>query len=225
MMIRKLVGAVLLLLAVGPAWAAEAYSIKTVESPPPKELAEAVRKELGDRCVQLTNEQGDLLVEVWFRKEVPAKATEAQVQNGLTYREIPETTVLGAFRLPKPYMDYRKQKLAAGVYTLRFALQPQNGDHMGTAPYGEFVLTSPAADDKKPDVMEPKSLHEMSAKSTESHPGVILLFPGKGATAEPKLVNKGDGHWVLLYTQDVKVGDKKVTIPLGLTLVGFSTAA
>jgi hypothetical protein len=145
--------------------------------------------------------------------------------NGLTYHEIPETTVLGALRLPKAYTDYRKQKLAAGVYTLRLAFQPMNGDHMGTAPFSEFVLASPAADDKKPDLMEPKSLHEMSAKSTENHPAVFLLFPGKGAAAEPKFVDKGEGHWALLYLQDLKVGDKKVSIPIALTLVGASSAA
>ena len=34
-----------------------------------------------------------------------------------------------------------------GVYTLRLGYQPQDGDHMGTAPHSEFCLACPAAED------------------------------------------------------------------------------
>src|SRR5262249_51821939 len=146
--------------------------------------------ELGDKCVQLFNAKDELLLGVWFRKVLPGKATDAQIKNGLTYQEIPETTLVGALRVEKQVTDYRKQKIKPGVYTLRLANQPMDGDHMGTAPYSDFCLSLPANADKKPDKMEVKALHESSAKTTNSHPGVFLLFPGKEATAEPKLVNK-----------------------------------
>ena len=98
---------------------------------------------LSDKCVQLLDPKGELLVEVWFRKAWPAKATEAQIKNGLTYAEIPETTLVGALRVVKQWTDYRKQKIKPGVYTLRIAHQPMDGDHMGTAPYSDFCLTFP----------------------------------------------------------------------------------
>jgi hypothetical protein len=216
--------AVLLFLAALPVRAAD-YSVKTVDSAPPTELADPVRKLLSDRCVQLLDGKGDVRAEVWFRKDVPARATEAQIKNGLTYREVQESTLVGAIRLPKGGTDYRKQKLPAGVYTLRMGQQPQDGDHMGTAPYSEFLLGSPAAEDKQPGTMSAKALHDLSGKSTGQHPAVFLLFPGKGATADPKVVNKGEGHWVVLYQLEMKVGDKKAVLPIGLTLVGFSSAA
>ena len=209
-----------------PAGAAPAYSIKTVgDCPPPKEVQEPIRKLLSDRCVRLLDGKGNALVEVWFRKEVPVKATEAQVKNGLTYKEVPISTVLGVMRVAKAVYDYRKQKINAVVYTLRLNQQPMDGDHMGTAPYGEFCLACPAADDTKPDLMESKSLNELSAKTTESHPGVFLLFPGKGAGAEPKLVSKPGGHWVLLSTLGVNASGKKAKLLIGLTLVGVSASA
>jgi len=189
-------------------------------------MKEPIRNLLNDRSVQLLDAKGGVMAEVWFCKTLSAKATDAQIKNGLTYREIPESTVFGAVRFPKQFIDYRKQKIPAGVYTLRLGYQPMDGDHMGTAPYSEFCLLSPAAEDKKPDLMEAKPLHEMSAKSTTAHPGVLLLFPGgKETTETPKLVNKGDGHWVVEVKQDVTVGDKKATINLGLTLVGVSSQA
>jgi hypothetical protein len=217
-----------LLLSAPPAPAAgkAAYSIKAVaDAEAPKELAEPVRKLLAKGSVQLRDAKGTLLAEVWFRKGTPLKATEAQVKNGLTYREVPPSTMLGALRVPATLYDYRKQKIPAGVYTLRLAQQPMDGDHMGTAPYSEFLLASPAAEDKKPDLMEAKSLQELSAKATDSHPAVFLLFPGKGATAEPKLVDKGSGHWVVLVNLEVTAAGKKATLPLGLALIGTSASA
>ncbi len=219
-------GVALLLVAAPAVRAAGTCSVKVAENTPaPAEVAEPIRKLLRDRCMQVTDTRDNLLAEVWWRAEVPAKATEAQIKNGLTYREVPETTLVGVVRFSRPFSDYRKQKIMPGVYTLRLAIQPMDGDHMGTAPYSEFFLLSPVAEDKKPDPMAPKSLHEMSTKTTNNHPGVLLLFPGKGAAAEPKMVNKGSGHWVLLFLLDVKAGGKPATLPVGLTLVGTSTAA
>jgi hypothetical protein len=225
---RAWMAATALMLVALPLRAADnPYSVKAVDkSEPPKEVKEPIRKLLNDRSVQLLDAKGGVLAEVWFCKTIVGKATDAQIKNGLTYREIPESTVLGAIKFLKQFTDYRKQKIPAGVYTLRLGYQPMDGDHMGTAPYSEFCLLSPAADDKKPDLMEAKPLHEMSAKTTNAHPGVLLLFPGsKEATETPKIVNKGEGHWIIEIKQDVTVGDKKAAIGLGLTLIGVSSQA
>jgi hypothetical protein len=224
---RPLAGAAILLLFTAlPLRAADAaYSIKVQDkAPAPKEVQEPIRKLLAEQSVQLLDAKGEVLCELWFIKTVEAKATEAQIKNGLTYREVPQTTVLGVLRVVKPMSDYRKQKIAAGVYTLRLGYQPMDGDHMGTAPYSEFCLVSPAAADRSPDLMEPKAMQEMSGKTTAGHPCVLLLFPGKAAGA-PKLADKGDGHWVLEFKQDVTADGKKATLGVGLTLIGFSASA
>ncbi len=226
MLIRSLLAEAFLLAAIVPVHAAaETYSIKVVNTEPPKELQEPVRKLIGDRCVQFLDGKGELLAEVWLRKGVPGKATEAQVKNGLTLREIPETSLIGALRVAKQLGDYRKQKVPAGVYTMRLGFQPQDGDHMGTAPTSEFVLVSPAADDNGVPTMKPRALFEMSVKATGAHAGVFVLFPGKEATADPKLVDKGDGQWAILLKLDVVVGELKTSIGIGLTLIGFSPSA
>jgi hypothetical protein len=229
MHLRPLAGAaVLLTWTILPAFAADSndYHINTVDkTPAPKEVQEPIRKLLGERCVQLLNAKNDILAEVWFRKDVAVKATEAQINNGLTYAEVPESTVFGVIRFPKQITDYRKQKIPAGVYTLRLANQPMDGDHMGTAPYSEFLLLSPAADDKTPGTMEAKKLQEMSGKTTGGHPAALLLFPGKGGETTPKLEKKEEDHWVLFLLLDAKAGDKKAVLPVGLTLIGVSSSA
>jgi hypothetical protein len=216
---------VLFLACAAPLPAAD-YALKTVAAPPPKELDESIRKLLSDRAVQLRNGQGELLLELWLRKEVPAQATATQVENGLTYEEVPATTLMGALRLEKEGSDYRKQKIPAGVYTLRMAFQPTSDDHFGTAPHKTFFLACRAEDDRKPNTMAFKSLIETSVKITENHPTVFLVFPGDQKLKDlPKLVNKGSGHEVLFYRQDVKAAGRRTSLIIGLTLIGASRAA
>ena len=204
---------------------AAGYSVKTAMTPPPKELKEPIQKLLGDRSVQLLDDKGAVLCELWLRKQLPAKATPAQVKNGLTYREVEETTLVGAARLDQPMTDYRKQKIKPGVYTLRLAFQPMDGDHMGTAPYSEFCLLSPANEDVKPDRMEPKELQELSAKSTGgTHPAVFLLYPNNKPAEAPKLVKKEGDTWVLDIKEDVTAGGQPAVLGFGLTLIGHTAS-
>jgi hypothetical protein len=228
-MLRTFLGGLAaVVLSVSPALAAD-YSIKATEkSTPPKALPDAVRKLLEEKSVQFLD-KGKVLAEVWFRKEVPAKATEAQIKNGLTYQEVPQTTLLAAIELKETLTDYRKQKIKKGVFTLRLAIQPMDGDHMGTAPNGEFVLLVPADADDGKAAWEPEKLLEQSKKASGTgHPAVLLLFPvaKKDLRKAPVLAKKEGNHWVLNVTRDVSVeGKKKATLGIGLTLVGVSPAA
>jgi hypothetical protein len=216
------------LLAGAPAWAADAkYTIKQAKTPAPKELHEPIRKLLDDNSVLVLDEKGGVLCELWFRKELPVKATPEQVKNGLTYRELEESTVLGAVRFDQLTTDYRKQKVKPGVYTLRLGFQPMDGDHMGTAPYSEFCLLVPAKLDEKPDILEAKELRELSAKAIGgSHPGVFLLYPNEKSEEVPKLVGKENNTWVLTFREAALVDGQKAPAGLGvgLTVVGHTTA-
>jgi hypothetical protein len=204
------------------ATAEEKYSVKTATTPVPKELKEPIAKLLSDHSVQVIDDKGKLYCEIWFRKDVPAKASPEQIQNGLTYRELEETTLLGAVRFDQAATDYRKQKIKPGVYTLRLAFQPMDGDHMGTAPYPEFCLVVPADTDPKPDPMPPKELHELSSKATgSSHPGVFLLFPNSKPEDQPQLVSM-EGKWVLNVKETVASGGKTAALGVGLTVVGHA---
>lgn len=202
------------------------YTLKEVDAPPPKELKETVRALLEPRAYQVFDPRGELYCEVWFAKAVPAKATPAQVENGLTYRELPQTALVGAVRFAQEVQDYRKQDVKAGVYTLRIGHQPQDGDHMGTAPHPEFCLLVSAELDDKPELMEPKHLHDVSARSLEGgHPGVFLLFPNNKPDATARMADQGMGHWALRHKLQIEVNGKKVPLGISLNLVGHSAAA
>jgi hypothetical protein len=218
---KLIVVALALALTAQPAFAGGKNTIKSATTAPPKELSEPVAKLLGQEAIELVGAKGEVLAELWLRKEIPAKAG-VDSKKGLTYRDLDETTLLGAVRFAQPWSDYRKQKIRPGVYTLRLGFQPMDGDHMGTAPYPEFCLLSPAAEDKKPDPMDPKAMHEMSAKaSMATHPAVMLLFPNDQPKDKAELAGKEMDTWVLNLKVDTSA---KAPLGLGFTLIGHSAA-
>lgn len=215
-----------LLLTAGwlTAGGAAKYTVKVAEAAPPAELADSIKQVLGGQAVQF-HAQGDLIAELWLRTEVPADATPEQLKNGVTYREVPQSTVLGAVRFVKPWTDYRKQVVKAGVYTLRLGYQPQDGDHMGTAPHSEFCVLVAAAKDKKIDPLEPKMMIELSAASLgTTHPGVLLLFPNSKPGKEPAMTPRPNNHFSLNTGSGIAVKGQKTTavLGIGLTLVGHA---
>lgn len=199
-------------------------TIREATTDPPAELDKSVRALLESRSVQFLDGSGETAAELWFPRSVASEATADQVKNGLTYREVPESTLLGAVRFDRVFIDYRKQKIPAGVYTLRLAYQPDIGEHENTAPHTEFALLCPAANDRSPALIKDiDDLRELSRKSTDSgHPAVLLLFPGKDPGKSPKFAMKPANHGVLHYRQAVTAAGGKTLLAVGLNLVGSS---
>src|SRR5437762_8952408 len=164
------------------------YSIKTAPTPVPKEIGEAIQKLLAPQAIQLLDPAGKTVCEVWFRKEIPADATPEQIKNGLTYREVKQSEVVGVIRFDQDWRDYRKQKVKAGTYTLRLGFQPMDGDHMGSSDFQDFLLILDAAKDTKTELMDAKHMIEASSKSISAgHPAVFMLFPNSQPAAAPTL--------------------------------------
>ncbi|QJW99930.1 hypothetical protein [Frigoriglobus tundricola] len=213
----------LLLALVAPAQLGAAepkLTAKLEKAEVPDALAEPVRKLLDEQALVVRDGDAELMT-VWFRTEIPAKATEEQVKNGLTYREIPEGALVGAVRFPAKFTDFRKQEIAAGVYTLRFAVQPDIGDHTGTAPHPEFCLMCQAKEDKSAEPIEKKKLIEVSSLVNEGrHPAVLLMWPNNGRDAGVKVVSKGDGVYAATVKRPVVAGDQKTTLGFAVTVAG-----
>jgi hypothetical protein len=197
------------------------FAAKYEKLDPPAAVAEPVRKLLADEALVVRGEADEPVMRVWFRAEIPAQANADQIKNGLTYREIPEGTVVGAIEFPRTFTDFRKQAIPAGAYTLRFAVQPDIGDHTGTTPHPEFCLMSPAERDKSAEPMELKKLIELSSEVNEGrHPAVLLLFPNHAKDDGPKVVGKGNGTWVVNVRRPVVAGETKTTLGFGITVAG-----
>jgi len=124
--------------------------------------------------------------------------------------------------------DYKKHKIKPGVYTMRLAYQPMDGDHMGTAPFAEFSYPRTGEISTR----ESRRWSGDAAQTRQpgqrhGHPAVFLLFPvaKKDLGKPPAVAKRENNHWVLTVTQDVTVEGKKTTIGIGLALIGVSPSA
>jgi hypothetical protein len=211
---------VLLLTALPASAQDKNFSVKSTTTEPPKELHESIRKLLGNNAVQFFDPAGKLVCEVWFAKELPAQASAEQIKNGITYRELKESQVIGAMRFDQNWRDYRKQKLNKGVYTMRLGFQPLDGDHSGKSEFTEFLVMSAAAKDQSPDLMAAKSMQDMSGKTMGTgHPGVLMLFPNT-KPGQPTIQSRPRDHWVVNVGCPVKAGGASGILGFGITLVG-----
>jgi hypothetical protein len=223
-MTRILAVAACLLTAAATAADAK-LTVKVEDAAPPKELGGAVQAILDSKAMHVFDDMGKLLCTVWPRKELESTASAEQAKEGLNYTNLEETTLVGVVKFPDTFVDYRKQKVKPGVYTLRLGIQPTDGDHQGTAPFGEFCLLSPAALDTKSAVMEPKELHEQSKKSNNrKHPGVMLLFPNKTPSEKPAIEVKPKDHVVLSFRIPATAGGEKAYLGFSLVVVGVTMA-
>ena len=221
----RIAAAVTALLVLSHATAADKVTLKVEDKGPPKELADAVRAVLAGKAMTVTDDAGKVLCTVWAVKELEAKAAADEVKAGPKYAHVEETTVVGAVQFPAEWRDYRKQKVKAGVYTLRLAVQPMDGDHQGTAPFNDFCLLCPAGLDKKPDLLEVKAMNELSAKSVgRKHPAMMLLFPNKKPADVPAVEAKPKDHSVLGFGVPVTAGGQKAVLGFGLVVVGVTEA-
>ena len=211
----------LLVLAAHTSAADTKLTVKVEETAPPKELSEPVRSLLSEKGMSVSDEKGKLICTVWPVKTLDAKGTKAE----LKYSNIEPTTITGAVKFAETWTDYRKQKVKAGVYTLRIAVQPMDGDHMGTAPYNEFLLLLPATEDKKAELLDVETMHELSAKSTtRKHPAMMLLFPNKTPSDAPTIEVRPKDHQVLSFAIPIAAGGEKARLGFSPVILGVTQA-
>ena len=208
---------------------AEEYKIEPLKEAPPSVLAAEIRGILATEGYRVVDGQGKSIAEVWLRKSIPASEKPGAMKGQILFPFLAEGTLLGALRYPVEGHDYRDQSIAQGVYTLRYGLQPVNGDHLGVSPYRDYALLLPAAKDTKVADLPKKSLEERSAESAgTSHPAVLmLLMPPAGAGAAPAMFHDGEKDtWGALMplTLGVKGASAPATFSVQLIVVGVAAA-
>ena len=136
----------------------------------PTELAAPVAAKIAPGGIR-ADVRGNTLT-FWWAKEIPLKAAAP------TWSDVPEGTLVGAVKIEKDFRDTRGRVIKAGAYTLRYGLQPQNGDHLGVSPFREFLLLSPAKQDADPAPPSHDGLVDLSKQTIGgSHPAVWSLDP------------------------------------------------
>ena len=180
---------------------AQEFSVALLSEAPPEETAAAVRAVLPDEAVRVGSADGPLM-DLWFRQRVPVKSGSG-FSSGVAYPQLAEGDLLGLMRLHRPHADYRNQRIAPGVYTLRVGLHPVDGSHMGVALNRDFLLLTRAEDDPTPAQISPNELIERSRRASGmGHPSVWSLAEEEDEPDSlPGLVHWEDEQFWMLYVE------------------------
>jgi hypothetical protein len=175
----------------------------THSDPVPTEIAAPVAAKVAPGGVRAT--ANGITITFWWVKDLP----------GAAWTEVPEGTLIGAAKVDADMRDIRGRVVKAGVYTLRYGIQPANDDHYGISPFRNFLLLSPAAVDTDPSQKDHDGIIELSRQTLggeAKHPAVLSIDPPAGKDAPLSVYTTDLGHKSLI----VEVGKLK----FGIVLIG-----
>ena len=202
-----------------PATQGAALSASRHDLPPAVALAKPIANKLVAGGVRvIVNRASPLTLDFWWVAALPLQAESGD----LSWTSVAEGALVGAVSIPSEFRDIRGRIVKAGVYTLRYGLQPSNGDHLGVSPYREFLLLSPAASDTDPAPRGHDGTIEISKLTVGgSHPGVWSIDPP--VAKEPALQlakTELDHDAVIMEVPVTRDGEPAGTLRFGVVLIG-----
>jgi hypothetical protein len=195
----------LLTLFIQSAAGAPSLTASSSDAAPPGELAPAISARLAPGSSKV--QAGPAALEFWWVKSLE------RTGDGEGWSGVPEGALAGAVLVSGPYPDIRGRRIKPGVYTLRFALQPMNGDHLGVSPHREFLLVSPASADTNPAPAGYQGAVDLSKQTTgASHPAAWSIDPPTTADEPLRSFTNDSGHHGVVF--------RAGTLRFGVILVG-----
>lgn len=198
--VRSTVIATGLLAATLAASAADEPRLGPGSGPPPEALSEEIRSVLNPEGLTITLASGETM-EFWFLAETPSGESS---RGGATFPDLGVGTLVGALRTSGTWSDYKGNSIEPNVFTLRYGMRPEDGNHMGVSVHLDFVLLVPAAEDMALDAgWGQDDLNIMSFAATGlGHPGVMSLAPNWNSPSEPVVFQDDAGGWAVAWVWD-----------------------
>jgi hypothetical protein len=184
----------IVLLGLTAQLSAAEFSVKVVDREPPAEIDASIRKTLQSKVIQLLDGETPVY-QFWFRTGLPLKSAVTSPAQGL--HAVRETTLLAAVSVGANQRDYKDNEISPGIYTARFGLQPQDGDHLGSAEFPYFAVLIPAKTDTQLEGLSTyKTMVKASGKGTSTgHPVVLSLRPVSSPSGDlPQLSEPAPEH-------------------------------
>jgi hypothetical protein len=198
-----------------PLFAQDSYKVSVLKEAAPKAASAGIRDLLNEEGFRIQDDKGQTLAEIWLRKTIPASEKPSGPKGAVLFPFLADGELIGLLQFVSEGHDYRDQSIAKGLYTMRYGLQPVNGDHLGVSTFRDYSLLLPAAKDTKGDLPTRKQLEQRSAESAgTSHPAVLLLQP----------VSSGASKTIPTMVRDAEKNTWSVAIPLKVLVKGESEA-
>jgi len=204
------------LLGVTLAWSQGAYKIGTAPLSAASDLPKALQSALQPQGERLVDGKGAAISELWFSKSVPAQAG-ANSSGDVLYGGLSMGEFVGVLHFPNAGSDFRGQSIKPGYYTMRYALIPQDGNHMGVSPNRDFILLSPIAADTDPTkTVGFNDLVKLSKQASGTNHPAVFSLASPNAQNFPSVGQDDQGHWMV----QVKLPTSSGELPFAMILVG-----
>ena len=156
---------------------------------------------------------GSATLEIWWARSIDVAG------DGPGWSNVESGTLIGAVRVTGPFKEIRGKVVAPGLYTLRYGLQPQNGDHLGISTFREYLVFSPASADSDPKILGFDGVVALSKQVIgTAHPAALSLDPPEDAPGALLSTYKNElGHDGVVF--EVKAGGK--SLKFGLIVLGL----
>jgi hypothetical protein len=190
--------------------------LEAVSGPPagaPKAVAEALQSP-GQTVLAA---DGNPVAQIWLRKDLPVSGKK-EVE-GANYPALAPGMLLGVITFPASAKDFRGQPIKSGTYSMRYALLPNDGNHMGVAPDRDFVLLVPVADDPGPanSVSYDELVRLSSRAAGTSHPAAFSM-PAPPSRALPAAYT--DANDYVIFAGELAAATGK--LPFAVIVKGVS---
>ncbi len=219
--LATLVAAALMLLAA-MAWGQGSYKAVAGGPPDAPQIPASMKSLLSSQSDSLVNAQGATVCQIWWRKDIPEDNKNPRpdaIYPGFSVGEF-----MGVLYFPNADTDYRGQSIKAGYYALRYALIPEDGNHMGVSTYPDFLLLIPIADDPnlEQDLAFQPLVKDSRLAANTGHPAVLMLDQAgqRSSVQSPSATQDDQGNWVLNANLSVTKGGQTQQLPFALVLVG-----
>jgi hypothetical protein len=192
------------------------------EPAPAEELSPEIAAQIAGQGLKVV--RGTRTVcEIWPCKEW---AINAQPTGDILYPFQPGQ-LIGVVRFPRRGSDFRDQTIATGVYTMRYAHQPVDGNHVGTSLTRDFLLLVQPAVDRSAGPMDVDELMNASTEVAEgTHPALLALkkSPEAAAGAGPAIRHmEEEDFWVVRFSGQTKTSGEAKELFLEVVVVGHAS--
>lgn len=194
-------------------------SAKKVKKDIPEGVSKAIAATLQAEAIEVSD-GGEALYDFWFVKSLELKGKPSGPEEAL--EQIKEMTLLGVAVAHVEQYDYRDDAVRERTYVMRFALQPMDGNHLGTSEYDSFSLFLPAEIDTEVEQWDdPDDMVDASAGETAAeHPIILLMRPVEAEESDPKVASPAEEEVGVTVSIPAKAGGEETNVPFILIVEG-----
>ena len=210
---------VMICLSVALGAPADEHRVEVIKEPPPQEeYSKALQGQFSEQGLRVIRGSSRTVCEIWPCKHWQTKEGFKATSERLYPFEAGQ--LIGLLHFSRRGKDFREQTVGRGWYTLRFGLQPVDGNHEGTSPTRDFLLMVPAEKDTSLARLGVDEANEASAEAAGSaHPAMLCLQPTKKDVKKaPSMYHDEERDWWVLRFAG-KAGSKQNAKPLPIDLI------